>query len=227
MEGPTLMRCRFLRRTMLPRSCCAVIGCHSPLFVFVLLIVLVLAMPAASEFTAKLTCPKTTPVGESPSLDYRIENEACSPVTVRVLSTMVGNGDETARGVAIFGPEVAATAVVPAAVDLLPGTCSANQCAGSFFFCSVDADCVCRVIEPGATSVTVTVPTAIPAELDGTVLKQFLISDSPQTTTTVSDDCLIAVPEAGPLQSAVAAMVAVALVTLRRQRGRFSKEFTS
>ena len=222
------MRCRFLRRTMLRRSCCAVIGCHTLLSVFVFLVVLALAMPAASEFSAKLTCPKTTPVGESPSLDYRIENEACSPVTVRVLSTMVGNGDETARGVAIFGPEVAATAVVPAAVDLLPGTCSANQCAGSFFFCSVDADCVCRVIEPGATSVTVTVPTAIPAEFDGTVLKQFLISDSPQTTTTVSDDCLIAVPELGPLQSAVTAMVAIiALVTFRRQRRRFSKEFSS
>jgi hypothetical protein len=143
------------------------------------------------------------------------------------MSTIVGNGDETVRGMAIFGPEVAAPAVVvPAAVDLLTGTCSANRCdrcvgslcVGSFFFCSVDADCVCRDIEPGVRSVSVTVPTAIPAGLAGTVLKQFLVSDSPQTTTIVSDDCLIAVPEPGFLQSAVAGTIAIILVNRRRQR---------
>ena len=222
------MSCRFLRRTVLPRSCSAVIGCHTPLFASVFLIVLVLAMPAASDYTHELTCPKTAAAGESAELDYRIENKACTPVTVRVISTMVGNRDETLRGVAIFGPEVAAPAVVvPAAVDLLTGTCSASRCEGSFFSCLVDADCVCRVIEPGARSVSVTVPTAIPADLDGTVLKQFLFSDSPQTTKIASDDCLIAVPEPGPMQSAVAAMVAIVLVTRWRQRSRLSKEFSS
>jgi hypothetical protein len=177
------------------------------------------------NLTTDLDCPRNVGAGESPRLDLRLENTLCAGQTVRILSTVVGNGDETAGGVGILGPAVAARSVsVPGATDLLSGVCSGNQCVGSFLYCTNGLDCVCRTITPGVLDLEVVVPTPIPAAFDGTVVAQFVFTDTMDSTKTISDSCLINVPEPlGALQLG-AALAALTFLRHRAQRARNPEE---
>jgi hypothetical protein len=170
-----------------------------------------------------LGCPDSVAVDAFPRLDLHLENVACEPQTVRVLSVVVGNGDETVGGVEILGPVVARQgATVPAATDNLSGVCTANQCEGSTLWCSSNLDCICRMITPGVADFEIVIPTALPAAFGGTVVEQFIFTDKTNGTKVTSDSCLISVPEpAAALQLAVA-LTTVALLRncIHRLRNR-------
>ncbi|MFP8880125.1 MAG: hypothetical protein VCE43_12125, partial [Myxococcota bacterium] len=77
-----------------------------PIVLMPLTLIPVTASTAGSVNT-RLDCPRRVEVGEAARLDLHLENQLCSALSVRVVSTVVGNGDETAGGVAILGPAVA------------------------------------------------------------------------------------------------------------------------
>lgn len=184
-------------------------------------IVLMAGQPAiGGELETQLDCPRNVQVGGSVLLNLRFDSSSCNVQNVRVLSTIVGNGNETTSGVGILGPEVAAANVaVAAAIDLLPGSCVSNRCTGSTLFCGSDVDCVCVSIEPVTTEITLAVPTLIPAAFDGTVINQFVFTDQLDGTGMIGDTCLIAVPEPGSvLQGAVGLATVLTLIRLRRNR---------
>jgi len=190
--------------------------------------ILLLAGPALGELGTDLECPKNVPSGSSAQLMLRLENQSCEPLQARVLSTMVGNANDTADGVAILGPEVAASdVVVPAATDEGSGSCIGSFCDGSFLFCVEDADCACQVITPGSLEITVSVPTPIPASLDGSVIHQFVVTEAASVAARTQDTCLIAVPEPGlRLQqlAATTALLALLMIRLVRSAGGSSRE---
>lgn len=185
----------------------------------------------------RLVCPRSVgpstveaceSAGSIPvELALRIENSSCEPMNVRVLSTIVGNGDETLGGVGVLGPVVAEPSVdVPGATDAT-GPCVSNTCEGTFIFCTTDADCACRVTSAvGQVDVAVAVPTPIPSSYCGTVVEQFVFTDfdEPGGTQTRSDRCRIFVPEAGAALQLAAALAAIALLPRRGRRTHPPKE---
>lgn len=180
------------------------------------------------DLATSLDCPRTVLTGQSVQLDLRLENESCSVQNVRILSTIVGNGNDPTIhvGIVILGPEVAASSVaVPAATDLLPGTCVSSRCTGSFLFCVSAADCVCRRVTPGTRDLLVSVPTPIPAAFDGTVVNQFVFTDPMDGTAVVSDSCLISVPEAGIGDKGIVALaIVLMLIRFRGDRAGYIEE---
>ena len=191
---------------------------------FFLLILVVLSSvadkaEAATDIQSRLDCPTFVEPETRPQLDLSLENLACDPRTVRVLTTMVGNGNQTLEGLSVFGPEIAASdVIVPAATDLLPGTCFLNTCQGSSVFCTTDADCVCTVVTPGTTSLQVVSPTVVPVAFDKSVIEEFVFTDFVEGNTMTSDTCRILVPEPTvPLLQAFAILSVLTVVSVKRR----------
>jgi hypothetical protein len=95
-------------------------------------------------------CPTDASAGSTISIDLTLTNKQCVPVTVRLMSSISGNANQTVGGIGIWGPMVADTIVVPAAESIHePASCvPEGECTGDFTFCTSDLECesgVCRV----------------------------------------------------------------------------------
>ncbi len=180
-----------------------------------------LSPPAhAVDLDVQLGCPDTVNSGEQVELDLLVVNQGCSETTVRIMASMVGNGNNSARGVAIIGPEIVGSEVtIPAAQDQLSGVCSLNQCEGSNLFCFSDEDCRCREVNPIGVALDLTVPTPVPEAFDQTIMEQLVLTNAPAEGFTQANECRIAVPEPDiGLLHLLAAAVVLALHGLARTR---------
>lgn len=194
----------------------------------VLLLLTIAFVPSMGEnLTTRLNCPSSVAVGEFARLDLHLENQLCEVRSVRILSTVVSNDDETAGGVGIVGPAVAMQSVaVPAATDLLSGVCSLGQCEGfvpfGFAFCASDLDCVCRGVTAGVTDVEINVPTPFPAAFSGTIVRQFIFADAMDGTKTIIASCLV--PEPVTSLQLATALATLTFLHHRAKRARNPEE---
>lgn len=147
-----------------------------------------------------VTCPTKVVPGQPFSLQVHIVSRECQSLDVRLISSLVGNatgGDAggTASGeVGLFGPKVAGTVSMPAAVDLFPPFCFQT--------------------EPAEATFSVPSAEVFPAAFVGVQARHFLIADVPGTALRDQDVC--AVPEPAAIASGAAALLALCLLRRRR-----------
>jgi hypothetical protein len=138
---------------------------------------------AAMAGDAELTCPAQGNAGESLMVNMSFENDECSAVNVRIMSSVVGNASDSLAGVGIFGPVVAIPVVVVPAGTNRFCVCNANQCecdwpGGLPLSCSTDADCPsCSASTPGTQNAYFDTQIDLPQSLSGTVATQIFISE--------------------------------------------------
>jgi hypothetical protein len=117
---------------------------------------LVIVHPAWANpgFEMQVDCPDEAVSGSTITTDLHLKNQECTPITVRLMSSIAGNANQSVGGIGIWGPVLADTITVDAAVDNLPGTCGLNtrgwsQCDGARDAdCFTDSDCtdgICRL----------------------------------------------------------------------------------
>jgi len=125
-----------------------------------------------------VSCPASAASGSNVTVEMSFENDECSAASVRVISSIVGNADNSLGGIGIHGPVVAEPMlIVPAGTDVFCG-CVANQCQCGEGACSVDSDCsFCSAQTPGTLSALVDVEPVLPPTLDGTVATVLLLSE--------------------------------------------------
>jgi hypothetical protein len=142
------------------------------------LAILFLANASMGQQTS-LSCPTQENSGDMVSVTMSFENSECSAVSVRVMSSIVGNADNSLGGIGVFGPIVVAPSVViPAGTNPFCG-CVSNFCNCSGNSCSQDADCpYCEAGTPGTLTLIVDAEPALPASLDGTVATILMVSES-------------------------------------------------
>lgn len=133
---------------------------------------------AAQAVYAMATCPASANAGSQVSVQLRIENPEPSPVSARVLSTVVGNSGDNLAGIGIFGPFVAVPQVtIPAATG--------------------DPYDYPSTFDPGVENRVLNVPPALPSALSGTVatLILFVEVEGPEGERQLSGaaECLIEV----------------------------------
>jgi hypothetical protein len=128
---------------------------------------------------ASVSCPTEANSGSNVAVTMSFENWECSAVSVRVMSSIVGNADNTLGGIGVFGPIVVApSVVVPAGTDGFCG-CFSNSCDCSGNSCTQDADCpFCEAGIPGTLTLPVNAEPALPASLEGTVATVLIMSES-------------------------------------------------
>jgi hypothetical protein len=116
---------------------------------------LVVVHPAWAElgFEMEVDCLADATAGSTITTSLHLENQACSPINVRLMSSIAGNANQTVGGIGIWGPVLADTITVAAATDNLPGTCGetvhgGRVCDGAGGAdCFTDTDCadgICR-----------------------------------------------------------------------------------
>ncbi len=157
-------------------------------------LLMLLALPShAQELESTLTCPASEDAGQSVDAMMSYENEGCGSIQVRIISTIVGNGDDTLGGLGIYGPTIAeAVVVVPAGTDRFCG-CDTGNCNCSGQACTDDSDCpFCYAQEPGVANVPVEVAPPLPAALEGTVSTVILMSEYGAEKTKINQ-CLVEV----------------------------------
>lgn len=139
-------------------------------------------------------CPATANAGQAVTVTFTLKNKECTDQDVRLLSSVVGNADQTLGGLGLYGPVVADSTTLPAATDLLPGTCTGSTCDGStnFSYCMADADCVCREVVPSTTSIPLATPPTLPSSLTGTVATLVFLA-GPAGEETAEAHCLVEV----------------------------------
>lgn len=157
------------------------------------------ATAEAGGFGVSVTCPAKVVPGQPFELSVRIVNRECQALDVRLTSSLVGNATGGASGapsgeVGLFGPKVAGTVSVPAAVDLYPPNCVVGA--------------------PAEAAFSVPSPVIFPAAFAGVAARQFLVADVPGTTLRDQDVC--AVPEPAAVAAGAAALLALYLL---RRRG--------
>jgi hypothetical protein len=150
------------------------------------------------DVDSHLTCPAEGVAGSTISVDLRLENFECRAVNVRVMSSILGNGDQTLAGLRVFGPVVAhALEVVPAATDIFFGGCVQGMCqAFPPTSCTTDADCPdCTGTTPGVREISISAPPALPADLKGTVGTHLILTEweAGATTETEINQCFVEV----------------------------------
>lgn len=111
---------------------------------------LVMVHPAwadLDDFEMTVDCPTEAPAGSTILVDLQLENGQCLPVTVRLMSSVTGNANQSVGGIGVWGPVVADTIVVAAAESSEdPTTCVPDgQCSGDFSSCSTNPDCASGV----------------------------------------------------------------------------------
>src|SRR5262245_55854514 len=84
-----------------------------------------LAVGPASGLTsvkAAITCPASAQVGENLGMNVHLQNDECAPATVRLITSIAGNANQSLGGLGVFGPLLAQEVVVPAATCSFPFT---------------------------------------------------------------------------------------------------------
>jgi hypothetical protein len=108
---------------------------------------LMIVHPAWADLAFEMACLANAPAGSTITTDVHLENQKCSPVNVRVMSSISGNANQSVGGIGIWGPVLVDTITVDAATNNLPGTCSVmldggTRCDGAGGAdCSSDSDC--------------------------------------------------------------------------------------
>lgn len=162
---------------------------------------LLAASAEARRIDIDVTCPAKAVPGQPYSLQIRIVSYECQSLDVRLISTLVGNSfgggsGEPSGDVGIFGPKVAGTLPVPAAVDLAPPGCA--------------------LVEPAEATFLIPSGVEFPAALAGVQARQFLVADVPGTKLRDQDTCFVPEPAAG----GSGAVALFALFLLQRFRAR-------
>lgn len=145
---------------------------------------------------ASVSCPTEANSGSKVAVTMSFENWECSAVSVRVMSSIVGNADNTLGGIGVFGPIVVASVVVPAGTDVLFCGCDGGLCGCSGNSCTQDADCpFCEADTPGTLDLPVNAEPALPASLGGTVATVLMMSESDVNDEVETDiaECLVEV----------------------------------
>jgi hypothetical protein len=172
----------------------------------------------------QVSCQTQANPGGMVSVDVRLENAECVALDVRIISTVVGNSDQTMNELGVFGPVLAGGAAisVPAARDRTPGYCdpNTNRCGGwggtGDLDCSTDADCFCRLFTPAVLNISQAVPPALPASLEDTVVTQLITVEWDGGTKMHVEKCLIELPEpSSSLQLVTGILGLLALSRLR------------
>ena len=107
--------------------------------------VFVLLCASVSAADSTIVCPASATGGATVPIEVTIENEQCTAVNARVISSVVGNANGTLGGLGVYGPQVAASMLtVPVGSapfcgcgQFFPGFCDCN----SNQACTVDSDC--------------------------------------------------------------------------------------
>lgn len=134
------------------------------------------------EVEVFLSCPPDGDANSTITVDLRFENFECKAINTRILSSIVGNGDQTLGGMRIFGPVVLqAMPVLPAATGTILRGCVQGTCQNFFgppISCETDADCPdCEGTDPGVVELSIPAPPALPADLQGTVGTHIIVAE--------------------------------------------------
>ena len=148
---------------------------------------------AGEEFV----CPAAANDGTNVSVQFIAENRQCSAQSVRVISSIVGNANNTLAGLGVYGPAVAESLlIVPAGTNPFCG-CNAGTCACGGGSCTVDGDCqFCSATTPGVLNTVISAEPALPAELTGTVATLIFLTESESPTGEVEmsvNECFVEV----------------------------------
>ena len=126
-------------------------------------------------FDSDVTCPADVTSGAEITAFLRLENDECTQAEVRLISSIVGNADQTLGGIGIQGPTVVESAItVPAGIDNFPPGCFD--------------------VTPGIFQDIVTISPAVPISLEGTVATLIVITEwriGGQKETTEVIQCLV------------------------------------
>ncbi len=139
---------------------------------------------SARAVHALAICPASANAGSQVQVQLRIENPEPSPLSARVLSTVVGNSGDNLAGIGVFGPFVAAAQVtIPAAIVMD----DPNDPYDDHY----------PPVDPGVENLVLNVPPALPSALSGTVATLLLLVevDGPEGDSKLADaaECLIEV----------------------------------
>jgi hypothetical protein len=139
-----------------------------------LLLVICSAGSAAAQFSIDVDCPATASVGQNVPASVTLESRECFATTARIITSIVGNSNDTFGGIGVFGPVVADPLVaIPAATDLFPPGC----------FSTI----------PGSTSFLLSVVPTLDASLTGTVVTVIFLAEFENGQTVQVDQCLVEV----------------------------------
>ncbi len=183
---------------------------------------LFLAAPASAflDIQTEITCSDSVPFGDPVTADVRIENRECTALSGRIVTSYIGNAGGTVNQIGFFGPVLAATVAIPAATDLLPGTCDLDTftCDGSggTIPCIFDPDCECRVVTPGSLVTSVGASPATPLALQGSVATYVALTEIEGFEETRANECLIALPEPGPMLHLTPGLITLLALARRR-----------
>ncbi len=168
-----------------------------------------------------LSCPDQVRPGGPILLRVRLTNPECRPLSVRLISSLVGNaasgGDGEPTGtIGILGPKVAGTVTVPPATDTEPAYCDQGVCFGTFLSCFRDEECRCRPggITPGEATFDVPAADPFPASFAAIQARQFVVADVPGTDHRAEAVCTVPEPAEGA--SVAAALAALSLLGASR-----------
>ncbi len=179
----------------------------------------------AESVSIDLNCPDTALPGSTPEISVVVENRFCSPQTVRLLSSVVGNANGTVEGVGIVGPHVAvASSVLPAATDLT-STCTNGSCSGinGFRPCTTSLDCVCARVSPGTATIQFDLETPIPAVFADSVIQQYTFLDIPGSAFSESSSCYVEVPEPRTATGIWIGLAALAVALSHKKNTRYRR----
>lgn len=160
-------------------------------------ILIILFANAAIGGDTRLVCPAQATSGQTVTADMTFSNDECAAVTLRVISSIVGNSSGTLAGLSIFGPEVSLPmALVPAGTDVTCGCVdSLCECGEEGVSCTTDAECpFCNPTIPGTLNMSVDL-IALPQSLVGTVATYILVTefDSGTEVDTETSECFVEV----------------------------------
>lgn len=165
-----------------------------PVAVATLLVLLSVGSASAGE---EFICPAAANDGTNVTVQFIAENRECSAQSVRVISSIVGNANNTLAGLGVYGPAVAESLlIVPGGTNTFCG-CNTGTCDCSGGSCSVDGDCpFCSAQTPGVLNTTISTEPVLPSELTGTVATILFITEAEGPTGAVSmsvNECFVEV----------------------------------
>ena len=167
----------------------------------------------------RLTCPAAAVPGATIVVDLLLINSECRPLDVRILSSILGNADDTAGGIGIFGPVVATDPPIPVPAAMgtpVPCDLTTNRCGGFGHFCQTDSDCSCFTTTPSITNVSVATPPPIPLSLAGTVATYLFVSEWEGGKEIETNECLVNIPEPSQNMLLLSGVIGLLALSLRR-----------